>query len=114
MSLKPPGAGGNKGMKKLKEEKETVLRDSYVERVVEGEDRIPVPKGSLVTKNPAAFMEPQDVPSTVLTFDSRDQCLQVRSVALGLSAIPECPIALKFHELPEMGPVAKCLWNSDC
>lgn len=57
MSLKFSGVGGNKGMKKLKEEKEIVLRDSYVERVVEGEDRILVFKGSLVIKNLVVFME---------------------------------------------------------
>ena len=65
----------NEGMKKFKKrERETVLRDKDTEWVVEGKERIPVTKVSLLTKNQVVFMEPHDMPSRVLTFDPRDQC----------------------------------------
>ena len=56
----------DEGMKKaFKKRRETVLRD-FTEWVLEGKDRIPVTKISLLTKL-------HDVLSRVLTSDPRDQ-----------------------------------------
>lgn len=69
-------------------------------------------KESLITKTQVVFVEPHNVLSRVLTFDTREQCLLVRRLDLELSAVPKRYIYLKFHELLEIGQVAKCPWNS--
>jgi len=68
-------------------------------------------KGSLITKTQVVFVERHNVPSSVLTIDPREQCLLVRRLDLELSAVPKCYINLKFHELLEIGQVAKCPQN---